>query len=280
MTQEIAKYNVHTKAHKRKLIKRWLIAIVVLAIIIWAFAGVPSLELKSKSLEILKSIFSGLFHPDISYIYIPDGEDLLRGLLETFAIAVVGTFIAAIICIPLAFLGANNMVKLRPVSGVSKFILSVIRVFPEIVMALIFIKAVGPGSFSGVLALGIHSVGMLGKLLAEDIEGLDFSAVESLKASGANKIKTLVFAVIPQIMPAFLSLILYRFELNLRSASILGLIGAGGIGTPLIFAIQTRSWDRVGIILIGLVLIGRNCRFNFRFNPKTYCLTLNQDTPK
>ena len=211
MTQEIAKYNVHTKAHKRKLIKRWLIAIVVLAIIIWAFAGVPSLELKSKSLEILKSIFSGLFHPD--------------------------------------------MVKLRPVSGVSKFILSVIRVFPEIVMALIFIKAVGPGSFSGVLALGIHSVGMLGKLLAEDIEGLDFSAVESLKASGANKIKTLVFAVIPQIMPAFLSLILYRFELNLRSASILGLIGAGGIGTPLIFAIQTRSWDRVGIILIGLVLM-------------------------
>ena len=91
--------------------------------------------------------------------------------------------------------------------------------------------------------------------LAEDIEGLDFSAVESLKASGANKIKTLVFAVIPQIMPAFLSLILYRFELNLRSASILGLIGAGGIGTPLIFAIQTRSWDRVGIILIGLVLM-------------------------
>ncbi|HFJ5419239.1 TPA: phosphonate ABC transporter, permease protein PhnE [Staphylococcus aureus] len=255
MTQEIAKYNVHTKAHKRKLIKRWLIAIVVLAIIIWAFAGLPSLELKSKSLEILQSIFSGLFHPDISYIYIPDGEDLLRGLLETFAIAVVGTFIAAIICIPLAFLGANNMVKLRPVSGVSKFILNVIRVFPEIVMALIFIKAVGPGSFSGVLALGIHSVGMLGKLLAEDIEGLDFSAVESLKASGANKIKTLVFAVIPQIMPAFLSLILYRFELNLRSASILGLIGAGGIGTPLIFAIQTRSWDRVGIILIGLVLM-------------------------
>ena len=81
-------------------------------------------------------------------------------------------------------------------------------------------------------------------------------------------------------MPAFLSLILYRFELNLRSASILGLIGAGGIGTPLIFAIQTRSWDRVGIILIGFSTNGRNCRFNFRFNPKTYSLTLNQDTPE
>lgn len=259
MTQEQhqleKKYPVRSKEHKQRMIKHWLIAIVVLAIIVWGFAGMPALELKSKSIEILKSIFNGLFNPDWGYVYIPAGEDLLRGLLETFAIAVIGTFIAAVICIPFAFLGARNLVKVRPVTGITKFILSVIRVFPEIVMALIFIKAVGPGSFSGVLALGIHSVGMLGKLFIEDIESLDFSSAEALKASGANKTKTLVFAVIPQILPSFLSLILYRFELNLRSASILGLIGAGGIGTPLIFALQTRSWDRVGIILIGLVIM-------------------------
>ena len=259
MTQEQhqleKKYPVRSKELKQRMIKHWLIAIVVLAIIVWGFAGMPALELKSKSIEILKSIFNGLFHPDWGYVYIPAGEDLLRGLLETFAIAVIGTFIAAVICIPFAFLGARNLVKVRPVTGITKFILSVIRVFPEIVMALIFIKAVGPGSFSGVLALGIHSVGMLGKLFIEDIESLDFSSAEALKASGANKTKTLVFAVIPQILPSFLSLILYRFELNLRSASILGLIGAGGIGTPLIFALQTRSWDRVGIILIGLVIM-------------------------
>lgn len=259
MTQEQhqleKKYPVRSKEHKQRMIKHWLITIVVLAIIVWGFAGMPALELKSKSIEILKSIFNGLFHPDWDYVYIPAGEDLLRGLLETFAIAVIGTFIAAVICIPFAFLGARNLVKVRPVTGITKFILSVIRVFPEIVMALIFIKAVGPGSFSGVLALGIHSVGMLGKLFIEDIESLDFSSAEALKASGANKTKTLVFAIIPQILPSFLSLILYRFELNLRSASILGLIGAGGIGTPLIFALQTRSWDRVGIILIGLVIM-------------------------
>ena len=259
MTQEQhqleKKYPVRSKEHKQRMIKHWLITIVVLAIIVWGFAGMPALELKSKSIEILKSIFNGLFHPDWDYVYIPAGEDLLRGLLETFAIAVIGTFIAAVICIPFAFLGARNLVKVRPVTGITKFILSVIRVFPEIVMALIFIKAVGPGSFSGVLALGIHSVGMLGKLFIEDIESLDFSSAEALKASGANKTKTLVFAVIPQILPSFLSLILYRFELNFRSASILGLIGAGGIGTPLIFALQTRSWDRVGIILIGLVIM-------------------------
>lgn len=249
------KYLVKSKQQQQKLIKIWIIAIVVLGIIAWGFVGMPALELKSKSIEILKSIFNGLFHPDWDYVYIPAGEDLLRGLLETFAIAVIGTFIAAVICIPFAFLGARNFIKVRPVTGMTKFILSVIRVFPEIVMALIFIKAVGPGSFSGVLALGIHSVGMLGKLFVEDIERLDFTSVEALKASGANKTKTLIFAVIPQILPSFLSLVLYRFELNLRSASILGLIGAGGIGTPLIFALQTRSWDRVGIILIGLVIM-------------------------
>ncbi|MBK3939553.1 phosphonate ABC transporter, permease protein PhnE [Staphylococcus haemolyticus] len=249
------KFPIKSKKHKQKIIKNWIIAIVVLAIIAWGFVGMPALELKSKSIEILKSIFHGLFHPDWGYVYIPAGEDLLRGLLETFAIAVIGTFIAAIICIPFAFLGAQNLIKIRPITGITKFILSVIRVFPEIVMALIFIKAVGPGSFSGVLALGIHSVGMLGKLFVEDIERLDFTSVEALKASGANKTKTLIFAVIPQILPSFLSLVLYRFELNLRSASILGLIGAGGIGTPLIFALQTRSWDRVGIILIGLVIM-------------------------
>lgn len=249
------KFPIKSKKHKQKIIKNWIIAIVVLAIIAWGFVGMPALELKSKSIEILKSIFHGLFHPDWGYVYIPADEDLLRGLLETFAIAVIGTFIAAIICIPFAFLGAQNLIKIRPVTGITKFILSVIRVFPEIVMALIFIKAVGPGSFSGVLALGIHSVGMLGKLFVEDIERLDFTSVEALKASGANKTKTLIFAVIPQILPSFLSLVLYRFELNLRSASILGLIGAGGIGTPLIFALQTRSWDRVGIILIGLVIM-------------------------
>ncbi|MEX5979447.1 phosphonate ABC transporter, permease protein PhnE [Staphylococcus haemolyticus] len=249
------KFPIKSKKHKQKIIKNWIIAIVVLAIIAWGFVGMPALELKSKSIEILKSIFHGLFHPDWGYVYIPAGEDLLRGLLETFAIAVIGTFIAAIICIPFAFLGAQNLIKIRPVTGITKFILSVIRVFPEIVMALIFIKAVGPGSFSGVLALGIHSVGMLGKLFVEDIERLDFTSVEALKASGANKTKTLIFAVIPQILSSFLSLVLYRFELNLRSASILGLIGAGGIGTPLIFALQTRSWDRVGIILIGLVIM-------------------------
>ena len=104
------------------------------------------------------------------------------------------------------------MMKLRPVTGISKFILSIIRVFPEIVMALIFIKAVGPGSFSGVLCTWDSFSRHVRKAFVEDIESLDFSAVESLKASGANKMKTLMFAVIPQILPSFISL--FCIDLN------------------------------------------------------------------
>lgn len=246
---------LQSPTQKNNILYRWLSSIIVLILLIWAFLGIPAFEIKEQSGTIMRSILDGLIHPDWSYVYIPEGEDLLRGLLETFAIAVISTFLSAIFCIPLAFIAAKNMVKSKAVSSTSKFILSVIRVFPEIVMAIIFIKAVGPGSFSGVLALGIHSIGMMGKLFAEDLENLDLSPTESLVASGANSIKTLMFAVVPQILPSYISLVLYRFELNLRSASILGLIGAGGIGTPLIFALQTRTWDRVGIILIGLVIM-------------------------
>lgn len=253
MTQ--TQFKIQHPYQRKHLIRRWVITFIIVILLIWAFVGIPAFEIKSQSGTILHSIIDGLIHPDWSYVYIPEGEDLLRGLLETFAIAVISTFLSAIICIPFAFIAAKNMVKNKPVSSVSKFVLSVIRVFPEIVMAIIFIKAVGPGSFSGVLALGIHSIGMMGKLFAEDLENLDLSPTESLVASGANSIKTLMFAVVPQILPSYLSLVLYRFELNLRSASILGLIGAGGIGTPLIFALQTRTWDRVGIILIGLVVM-------------------------
>ncbi len=140
-------------------------------------------------------------------------------------------------------------------SGTGKFVLSFVRTFPELVMALLFIKAVGPGSFAGVLALGLHSIGMLGKLYSEGIENIDKGPTEALIATGANRFQILWYAVLPQVLPDFLSYTLYRFEINVRSAAILGVIGAGGIGTPLIFALSSRNWSRVGIILLGIILM-------------------------
>lgn len=183
--------------------------------------------LKDSAIQALKAIFHGFLHPDWDYIYDPAGEDLLRTLLETLAIAVLGTFISAILCVPFAFWSARNMSKNRAISSLGKIILSCIRVFPELIMALLFIKSVGLGPFAGILALGFHSIGMLGKLFGESIENTEFSAREALIASGANKLQVLWFAIIPEVMPAFMSYTLYRFEISVRSATILGIVGAG-----------------------------------------------------
>ncbi|MCM3570910.1 phosphonate ABC transporter, permease protein PhnE [Neobacillus mesonae] len=240
---------------KKNKIGLWFIYSALLLIYIWAFSGMGLPEIKQTAGQISKAIFSGIFHPDWNYISEPGGEDLLHGLLDTLAIAILGTFISAFLCIPFAFWSAANMSKGRAIPSFGKFALSFIRTFPELVMAIMFIKAVGPGSFAGVLALGLHSIGMLGKLFSEEIENMDSGPTEALIATGANRIQTLWFAIIPQVIPGFLSYTLYRFEINVRSATILGVIGAGGIGTPLIFALTSRDWNRVGIILIGIIVM-------------------------
>lgn len=240
---------------KKNHFQKYIIIILLALIYIWAFSGMPLNGFKETAGQVSKAIFSGIFHPDWDYVYIPEGEDLLRGLLDTLAIAILGTFISAFLCVPFAFWAANNMSKGKSFSSSGKFVLSFVRTFPEIVMAILFIKAVGPGSFAGVLALGLHSIGMLGKLFSEEIENVDLGPTEALIATGANRFQMLWFAVLPQVMPGFLSYTLYRFEINVRSAAILGIIGAGGIGTPLIFALSSRDWDRVGIILLGIIVM-------------------------
>ncbi|WP_217588865.1 phosphonate ABC transporter, permease protein PhnE [Lentibacillus saliphilus] len=235
--------------------RRLLIIAAVVLIYVWAILGLPVIEIKETSMEVMGSIFSGLLQPDLDYIYDPAGEDLLRGLLDTLAIAFLGTVIAGFLCIPFSFMASSNIVKTRAIVGTNKFILSFIRVFPDIVLALLFIKAVGPGAFAGVLALGIGAVGMLGKLISESIEGVDLSAREALIATGGNPIKTFMFAIVPEVLPNFFSFIMYRLEVNVRAATVLGVIGAGGIGTPLIFALSVRDWERVGIILLGIIVM-------------------------
>lgn len=217
---------IRRKPRKNPL--RWVIVILLILVYAWALAGVPFTGLKETAGQIMKAIIAGVFSPDWDFVYLPEGEDLLRGLLDTLAISVLGTVISAVLCIPFAFWSARNMSSFRPVSSTGKMVLSFIRTFPEIIMALLFIKAVGPGSFAGVLALGLHSIGMLGKLFADEVENIDYGPSEALLASGATRMQQLWFAVLPQVLPGFLNYTLYRFEINVRSATILGVIGAGG----------------------------------------------------
>lgn len=235
--------------------KIWTAWAVVVALVVWSFTGMPAFDIKANAWTVTKSIINGLIHPDWSFVWTGDGEDLTSALLQTLGIAFLGTFISAIISLPFAFWAANTKHKPWLATRSGKFVLTAIRTFPEIVLALMFIKAVGPGSFAGVLAVGFHSVGMLAKLFSEAIENMNGGAGESVVAAGGNRLDVTMIASLPQLMPEFVSNTLYRFELAIRSASILGMVGAGGVGTPLIFAIQTRSWPRVGIILYGIIIL-------------------------
>lgn len=234
----------------------WIWAVVFVLIYVWAFSGIPATGIQDVAGEVGKSIIKGLFHPDFSYIYTGDGEDLITLLIQTLAIAFAGTIASALLSIPFAFWAARTKkggIHVGSTSG--KLFLTIVRTFPEIVMAIMFIKAVGPGPFAGVLAVSFHSIGMLGKLFAEAIEEIDRRPGEAIIAAGGSQFDVLVHATIPAVIPEFISLTLYRFEIAVRSASILGLVGAGGIGAPLIFAIGTRWWPRVAIILLGIIVM-------------------------
>jgi phosphonate transport system permease protein len=177
-------------------------------------------------------------------------------MIVTLEIALLGTTIAAVLAVPFGFLAARNMSKkYRFISTVGKRILNVIRTLPELIVAIIFIVGIGPSPFAGVCAIGFHSIGMIGKLYSEAIENMDEGPMEALTACGATRLQTLWFSVLPAVLPEFMNFALYKFEINVRAAAVLGMVGAGGIGTPLLFSLLGHSWARVGSILIGIVVV-------------------------
>ena len=178
----------------------------------------------------------------------------LVGLRESLQIAALGTAIAAVLALPFGALAARNLTRLPAVPYLGKTILNLIRTFPELILAIAFIKALGPGAFAGVLAVSLHSVGMIGKLYAERIETVDKGAIEALVAAGASPGEVFRHGIVPEVLPDFLSFALYRFDLNVRSASVLGLVGAGGIGALLELQRNAQNWPGIGVILIGIII--------------------------
>ncbi|MEO1768742.1 phosphonate ABC transporter, permease protein PhnE [Candidatus Enterococcus ferrettii] len=229
-------------------------AVLLLLIVLSAF-NLDYSGLSTFSLSMGMDVLRGLAQPDWNFLYDGSGEDLVSLLLLTIGIACLGTMIATVLAIPLTLLSAVNLWKAHPlVTKIGKFVCNVLRAFPELVFAIIFVKVVGPGPFAGVMAIGVHQIGMLGKLFTEEMEAMDERLTEEVEAVGANFWQTIFFVRVPYLMPIYSSLALNHFEIAVRSAATLGLVGAGGIGAPLIFAIQTRSWSKVSIILIGVVV--------------------------
>ena len=159
-----------------------------------------------------------------------------------------------VLAVPLSFLGTACLVP-KPIALLFRVAVMLIRSVPFLIYGLIFIRVTGPGAFTGVLTLCVCSVGLLSKRFTEAIEALDFRAYHALEAMGVPLLLRIRYAVLPQLLPAFASAVLYRFDVNIREASVLGLVGAGGIGAPLIFAMNHYNWPEAGAIALGLILL-------------------------
>ncbi|WP_039777769.1 phosphonate ABC transporter, permease protein PhnE, partial [Nocardia cerradoensis] len=183
-------------------------------------------------------------------------SDLLSATLVTIEVAFLGTLLAAVVSLPLALLGARNLAPHRSVFVVVRFLIMVCRAVPDFVFALMFVAALGLGPLPGILGLAIHSIGMLGKVYAERIEEVDPGPGEALAAVGASPLQIIKHAVLPQIMPSLVANTLYRFDINIRSSIVLGIVGAGGIGYELVTALQALDYRRAAaVMIIVLVLV-------------------------
>lgn len=238
--------------------KSWLsnlcLGLVVAALLAWSGTTIQLEGIAQNGLAVAGKIISGILHPDTGLLFNFTTKGVPYLLLETICIAFLGTAVGAVLAIPFSFLSATNIVP-KPVAAVGRLIIIAIRTVPTLVYGLMFIRVTGPGAFAGLLTMSLASIGMLSKLYIEAIEDLDVRILESLDAAGCTTFEKIRYGILPQLIPNFISTVIYRFDMNLRDATVLGLVGAGGIGAPLIFAMSAYRWNEVGSILMGLMVL-------------------------
>jgi phosphonate transport system permease protein len=178
----------------------------------------------------------------------------LKGLAETLAIALLGTMLAAVVAFPLAFIAAKNVVAQRVVHFLSRRFLDTIRGVDTLIWALIFINVVGLGPFAGILAVAMSDIGSFGKLFSEAIETADTKPIDGVTSTGGSALHQIRFGIVPQVLPVILSQVLYYFESNTRSATVIGIVGAGGIGLYLSNEINQQNWDHVAFLIIMILI--------------------------
>jgi phosphonate transport system permease protein len=183
-----------------------------------------------------------------------DHAELWRSMLETVAMAYLGTMLAVVFAVPLGFLGARNVIPRLVFHFITRRLFDGLRGLDQLIWALVFVRAMGLGPIAGIMAIAVAETGVLAKLFAEAVENIDARPVEAITSVGAGMIARLRFAVLPQVLPVMISQTLYSIESNSREATILGLVGAGGIGLRLSERIQINAWDQVAYIIV-LILI-------------------------
>lgn len=230
---------------------RWYyIILLVIVLICFQQTGFSFAKL-IKGLPEMAKFVAHAFPPDFTRF-----NELALSVLQTIEISVAGTILAIILALPIG-IGASVNFSPKPIVYKScRMLLNFTRSVSEMIVALVFVTAVGLGPFSGVMALAVHSAGMLGKFYAEAIENVGKGEIEAIKSTGANTFQVLRFAVLPQVLPELVTVILYRWEVNIRSATVLGMVGAGGIGFDLITAIRLFQYqEALAIVLLTLITV-------------------------
>jgi phosphonate transport system permease protein len=249
VTAAVAAARPERPSHARRNLALLLTAVVIA----WSAAtvGIDATRIVDLPGGLARVFWEMFLKEGVEWSYLGDA---LAKMLESLQIAWVGTVIGAIISLPLGFFGAKN-VSSGLVSNAMRQVLNAIRAFPEIVLAIaIFIPIAGLGPVAGALAIGLHSVGTLGKLTAEVVEGIDPGPVEAARAVGGRPLQVQRWGVVPQVLPEVIAFWLYRFEINIRAAAVLGVVGAGGVGFVLQQAISFGRFPRAGMIILVIVV--------------------------
>jgi len=236
---------VWEKRNRTPLILLVIVLMIMISIKITDF----SLAVLIKRMKFFFVMLKDMFPPDGSYI-----PQIWKPLLDTIKMSLLGSFIGAIACIPFSILSSTNLVHAKAITAFFKVFFSVVRTLPTLVAALIATYIFGLGTLAGTVAIAVFTFAYCGKILYESIETCSMGSFEALEALGCGKPSAIRYAIVPQVLPSYLSTVLFCFEGNVRYASILGYVGAGGLGLILNEKIGWREYGKVGMILIALFL--------------------------
>jgi phosphonate transport system permease protein len=234
---------------------RYGLVVLALAYLAWSLGFSLEVDMARviQGLDRAGNMFARMVPPDFSR-----WELLYRGITESVLIAFAASFVGMILAVPLGLAAARNLAP-TPVYLVARFIIVLSRTFHEIIWAIFFVKIVGFGALAGVLTLIIASTSFISKMLAEDLENMNAGQVEAVRATGASFPKLLVYAITPQVLPRYLGVSIYRLDANLRHSTVVGIVGAGGIGQVLAATFSRYDYDfslAILIVIISLVFLG------------------------
>lgn len=229
---------------------KYLASVLLLIVISSVITKVDIAVLFTKADKFWSMVKAMLFPPDFSYL-----PKIVPDLLATLRMSIVGTFWGAVFGFPVAFLAAKNINNFKVLRGLTKVVLSLTRTMPVLIYAMILTFFFGIGEFSGLLAITLFTFSIITKMTFENLETLEMGAFEASISQGATRIQATILTILPQMIRTYITYALYCFEINVRSAAILGYVGAGGIGYTLNQMIQLRQYDKAGIILIAIMII-------------------------